>query len=89
MCKHKSRRSLGIEAWSAAAGSYGRVYRGTWQGKRVAVKVVDDASNVQMRDGKPMEAALTEGLTHTSICRLYAHAVSSSYLESYICRLSM
>ncbi|BDA44489.1 probable mitogen-activated protein kinase kinase kinase 11 at C-terminar half [Coccomyxa sp. Obi] len=58
-------------------GSYGRVYRGTWQGKRVAVKVVDDASNVQMREGMPMEAALTEGLTHTSICRLYAHALRS------------
>lgn len=59
------------------AGSFGRVYRGTWQGKRVAVKVVDDASKVQMRDGKPMEAALTEGLTHPAICRLYASNLRS------------
>ncbi|KAK9916182.1 hypothetical protein WJX75_009766 [Coccomyxa subellipsoidea] len=58
-------------------GSYGKVYRGTWQGKRVAVKVVDDAEKVQMQDGKPMEAALTEGLTHPAICRLYAHALRS------------
>lgn len=53
------------------------MYRGTWQGKRVAVKVVDDAEKVQMQNGKPMEAALTEGLTHPAICRLYAHALRS------------
>lgn len=41
------------------------------------MKVVDDAEKVQMQDGKPMEAALTEGLTHPAICRLYAHALRS------------
>ncbi|CAL8470312.1 g9854 [Coccomyxa elongata] len=56
-------------------GGYGSVYRGSYMDQRCAVKVIEDLDAIAMRDGKPLEAVITEGICHPNIVNTIAHTM--------------
>uniref|UniRef100_A0A7S1X8N9 Protein kinase domain-containing protein n=1 Tax=Tetraselmis chuii TaxID=63592 RepID=A0A7S1X8N9_9CHLO len=57
-------------------GSYGTVYRGTWEGKEVAVKVMPTEDVVAEEGYDPKkEAELTKKLTHPNLVTAHSHYV--------------
>lgn len=68
-------------------GAYGRVYRGTWNGAQVAVKVIEHFEGGA--DGAPgpglLEAGLHDQVSHPNVVQTYKHdtrSVSASSTES-------
>lgn len=60
------------------AGSYGRVYRGLYKGRPVAVKVVNNMQEVKVdASGTPLEVSLTAGLGHPNLVRVVTHALEA------------
>ena len=53
-----------------AAGTQGRVYRGTLDGQAVAVKIVDNVKTLRKIGAMPLEAALLRDLRHARIVNL-------------------
>ncbi|WIA08911.1 hypothetical protein OEZ85_008329 [Tetradesmus obliquus] len=53
-------------------GAFGRVYRGMWNGKMVAVKVLE-YSQQQNEDGCLLEGLLSEQVQHPHVVRTYKH----------------
>ena len=46
------------------------------------LQVVEDVRDVRMMlDGRPVESALTEGLSHPGVCKLLAHKTMPSELQ--------
>jgi len=56
-------------------------------------QVIDDLGAIIMRDGEPLEASITEGMSHPNIVNTIAHTVTdhtaqkSVFLLSFRCRL--
>ena len=50
----------------------------------VPVQVIDDLAAVIMRDGKPLEASIMEGISHPSIVNIIAHAVTESTRQKWV-----
>ncbi|KAJ9531495.1 hypothetical protein QJQ45_015041 [Haematococcus lacustris] len=61
-------------------GSYGRVYRGLWDGALVAVKVLEYSADEQKKLG--MEAQLSSQLHHPNMVQTYKHCSRSAGLGS-------
>eukprot|EP00884_Botryococcus_braunii_P023575 jgi/Botrbrau1/9901/Bobra.0012s0004.1 len=59
-------------------GSFGRVYRGIYNGSPVAVKVMDDNKVVRAADGRPLEAVITGSEPHPSIVTCLGHSSTAS-----------
>ncbi|KAK9915620.1 hypothetical protein WJX75_001643 [Coccomyxa subellipsoidea] len=59
-------------------GGYGSVYRGSYKEQRCAVKVIENLDAIAMRDGKPLEAVITEGMHHPNIVNTIAHTVQQT-----------
>ncbi|BDA49774.1 probable mitogen-activated protein kinase kinase kinase 11 at C-terminar half [Coccomyxa sp. Obi] len=55
-------------------GAFGSVFRGTYNGEPVAVKIIVDNDQVRVKDGLPVEAHITAGLSHVNVVRTIAHA---------------
>ncbi|KAK9831340.1 hypothetical protein WJX81_003700 [Elliptochloris bilobata] len=56
-------------------GSYGRVHVGLFCGREVAIKIITNPRNLNLRckDGMPLEAVITAGLAHRNIIATLAH----------------
>ena len=44
--------------------------------KRCLLQVIDDLGAIVMRDGEPLEASITEGMSHPNIVNTIAHTVT-------------
>ncbi len=42
------------------------------------MQVIDDLGAIIMRDGEPLEASITEGMSHPNIVNTIAHTVTES-----------
>eukprot|EP00878_Enallax_costatus_P010057 GHUV01010498.1.p1 GENE.GHUV01010498.1~~GHUV01010498.1.p1 ORF type:complete len:719 (+),score=216.73 GHUV01010498.1:179-2335(+) len=62
-------------------GAFGRVFRGTWNGKLVAVKVIE-YSQEQMDDGCLLEGILSEQVQHPNVVRTFKHATRPSKMSA-------
>nr|KAJ3421027.1 hypothetical protein HK105_004681 [Polyrhizophydium stewartii] len=56
---------------SLGSGSFGHIYRGIWDGKEVAVKVMDGARGREAVESIEKEAAVWYPLNHTNVLRLW------------------
>ncbi|KAK9834909.1 hypothetical protein WJX81_007916 [Elliptochloris bilobata] len=56
-------------------GSYGRVYRGTYSGRTIAVKMVENTTLLRMQNVQPLEAVIMAGLVHSCIVHTIVHSV--------------
>ena len=63
---------------SSCAGAFARVYRGTLDGKPVAVKIAQDVTDSGSLDGTPTEAAIMSALDHQHIVRQVTHALAGA-----------
>ncbi|KAK9815222.1 hypothetical protein WJX72_000200 [[Myrmecia] bisecta] len=57
-------------------GSFGRVYQGWWQGRLVAIKVIESIPAAKLDlAGNPIEATLTTGFDHPNLVHTYKYMV--------------
>eukprot|EP00882_Tetradesmus_deserticola_P000798 GHRQ01000869.1.p1 GENE.GHRQ01000869.1~~GHRQ01000869.1.p1 ORF type:complete len:829 (+),score=338.09 GHRQ01000869.1:201-2489(+) len=63
-------------------GAFGRVYRGTWNSKMVAVKVLE-YPQPQNEDGGLLEGLLSEQVQHPHVVRTYKHVTRPLLMDDF------